>query len=260
MQTSSGRWARGTRIALTIVSIVVIQTGVCGLAALPVLVAASHLIAAIESVTLGAVVAAVILVPAYAVFALGLMMWSALASRLLGLRTPENAQLPIAAMSWDLMRWVQYVVAMHVVRVLAGFLYRGSPIWSWYLRLNGARVGRGVYVNSVFLSDHNLLELGDGVVIGADVHLSGHTVERGILKTSRVRIAAGATIGVGSVVEIGAEIGPRCQIGALSFVPKFATLPGDSVYAGIPVRRLDRPAKEDAGASRARAEAAVPGA
>ena len=29
-------------------------------------------------------------------------------------------------------------------RALAGWLFRGSPIWTAYLRLNGARIGRGV--------------------------------------------------------------------------------------------------------------------
>jgi carbonic anhydrase/acetyltransferase-like protein (isoleucine patch superfamily) len=70
------------------------------------------------------------------------------------------------------------------------------------------------------------------------VHLSGHTVERGVVTTGSVRVGAGATIGLGSVVDIGAEIGPGCVVGALSLVPKFATLSAGAVYAGIPVRRL----------------------
>ncbi len=35
-------------------------------------------------------------------------------------------------------------------------------------RVTGARIGRRVYVNTLFISDHNLLEFGDDVVIGAD--------------------------------------------------------------------------------------------
>lgn len=105
-------------------------------------------------------------------------------------------------------------------------------------RLNGARLGRRVYVNTVFISDHNLLECGDDVVIGSEVHLSGHTVERGIVKTAPVILGDGVTVGVASVIEIGVTVGPHSEIGALSFVPKHARLPGDSVYAGAPVRRL----------------------
>ena len=61
---------------------------------------------------------------------------------------------------------------------------------------------------------------GDGVVIGESVHLSGHTVEGGVVKTGRVRLGRGVTVGLGSMVGIGVEAGERCQIGALSVVPK----------------------------------------
>ena len=61
-------------------------------------------------------------------------------------------------------------------------------MWTAYLRMNGARIGRRVYINTLLLSDHNLLAIGDDVVIGANVCLSGHTVESGLLKTGRVTI------------------------------------------------------------------------
>ena len=71
------------------------------------------------------------------------------------------------------------MISTHVVRVLVGTFFRSSPLWTWYMKLNGARIGRGVYINSLSISDHNMLEFGDGVVIGESVHLSGHTVEGG---------------------------------------------------------------------------------
>jgi acetyltransferase-like isoleucine patch superfamily enzyme len=130
------------------------------------------------------------------------------------------------------------MAALHVVRVLAGSLFRGSPIWTAYLRWSGARIGRRVYLATVALSDYNLLEFGDDVVIGADVHLSGHTVEAGVVKTARVRLGRGVTVGIGSVIDIGVDVGDECQIGALSFVPKGATLQPGAVYVGRPVRRV----------------------
>jgi acetyltransferase-like isoleucine patch superfamily enzyme len=184
------------------------------------------------------VIYSVILVPCYIAFALALMVASPLATWLTGARTAPNLELRIADMDWRLMRWVRYMAAIHVVRVFAGTLFRGSPIWTAYLRLNGARMGRGVYVNTLFISDHNLLDFGDGVVIGSEVHISGHTVEHGIVKTSPVVLGDRVTIGLGSVIEIGVTIGRDTQIGALSFVPKHTTLPGAAVYVGAPVRQL----------------------
>jgi acetyltransferase-like isoleucine patch superfamily enzyme len=98
-------------------------------------------------------------------------------------------------------------------------------------------MGRRVWINSTEIVDHNLLEFGDDVVVGADVHLSGHTVEAGVVKTGRVRVGRNVTIGVGSVVCVGTVIGDGTQIGALSFVPKGTRLEGNAVYIGAPVRR-----------------------
>ena len=109
---------------------------------------------------------------------------------------------------------VRGVAVNHVVRVLAGQLLRGTPPWSFYLRLSGARVGRRVYVNSLSVSDYNLLEFGDDVVIGADAHIAGHTVERGVVKMAPVSLGPGVMVGVGSIVDIGATAGAGCQIGA----------------------------------------------
>jgi acetyltransferase-like isoleucine patch superfamily enzyme len=145
----------------------------------------------------------------------------------------------IADLDWDLIDWARYGIASHVVRVFAGTLLRSTPIWVWYMRLNGARIGRRVWVNSLDVRDECLLEIGDDVVIGGGVHLSGHTVERGVVRTARIKLGAGTTVGVGSHVEIGVETGPRCQIGSLSVVPKFSRLDGDAVWVGRPVRRLD---------------------
>jgi acetyltransferase-like isoleucine patch superfamily enzyme len=108
-------------------------------------------------------------------------------------------------------------------------VFRGSPIWTSYLRLNGAHIGRRVYINTVNISDHNLLDFGNDVVFGGDVHISWHTVEAGVLKTGRVRLGRNVTIGVGSVIEIGVEVGEHAQIGAFSFVPKQTTLPGNGI-------------------------------
>lgn len=177
--------------------------------------------------------------PAYFLFAIGLMVCSAVAVGVLGWRTPCDTSMPIARMEWPLLHWARGLAVAHVVRLVAGSLLRATPLWSMYLRLNGARVGQRVYVNSLQVMDHNLLELGHGVVIGSAAHLSGHTVEHGMVKTGHVRLGRNVTIGVGSVIGIDVTIGADTQVGALSLVPKHSRLAAGAVYAGIPVQRLD---------------------
>jgi UDP-3-O-[3-hydroxymyristoyl] glucosamine N-acyltransferase len=83
------------------------------------------------------------------------------------------------------------------------------------------------------------------VVIGGGVHLSGHTVEDGVVKTAGVRLGSNVTIGLGSVIEIGVEIGSNSQVGALSFVPKYAKLKG-----GVRLRWQSRGAAQIGGCAR----------
>lgn len=236
----SGRGRRWARVAVAMSGFALVQIAVCGFALLPVVLAWQQLLVNLPPDDLpGLLAVGVAILPSYAVFALLLMVFSATANRLLGWRTPADAAMPIRELSWPLLTWVCYVGAIRVVRVFGGTLYCGSPIWTAYLRLNGARVGRRVHVNSVYLSDHNLLELGDDVVIGGEAHVSAHTVEHGTVKTGLVRIGRGATIGLGTVVDIDVHIGDRCQVGALSLVPKHARLQAGGVYVGIPVRRVN---------------------
>jgi acetyltransferase-like isoleucine patch superfamily enzyme len=230
------------RAAGAILTILIVEVCVCGASAtIPALLLLA-LTRTVENPWWRVAALAMSAMPAYVLFALCLMVLSSTTARVTGARTPPDAEMRIAEMSWPLLQWARYMAASHVVRLFVGVLFRGTPIWTLYLRLNGARFGRRVYVNSLFLSDHNLLTFGHDVVIGGDVHLSGHTVERGIVKTGRVTLGDGVTIGLCSVVEIDVEIGRHAQIGALSFVPKHARLEPGEVYVGIPVKPLHPPA------------------
>jgi acetyltransferase-like isoleucine patch superfamily enzyme len=230
---------RTWRIAWTIASLTAVQTAICAISMMPVIWIWSYLAAIPPSRPATRLIAfSSAIVPSYVLFALCLMTVSPLAIRLLGWNTPPDRDLRIADLEWPLLRWVRYAASLHVTRVLAGTFFRGSPMWTTHLRLNGARLGKRVYINSLGVSDYNLFECGDDCVIGGSVHLSGHTVEAGVLKTAAVRLGPGVTVGLGSVVEIGVEVGANAQIGALSFVPKHTHLAGGGIYAGIPVTRL----------------------
>lgn len=230
--------ARYLRVGWTLLRIIIVQTLVCGAAAAPVVLLWQRADTQAFPPAARLVIQSLLIVPSYLLFAVMLLITSPVGTWISRLRTPNGVTLRIADLEWPLLRWVEYMTASHIVRVLAGTLFRGSPLWSFYLRLNGASIGRGVYVNSLSVSDHNLLDFGDRVVIGADVHLSGHTVEGGLLKTGHVTVGHDVTIGTGSVVEIDVAIGAGAQIGALSFVPKHTRLDGGVVYAGVPARPL----------------------
>jgi serine acetyltransferase len=235
---SRARPAARLRIAWMIASFAVVQALICGAAIVPLALGWAWLLEVTPAGFARIVAVSLAALPTYGVFAILLMAASAFTLRALGWQTPPDSQMRIADFDWPVLNWARSMAALHVVRVLAGSLFRASPVWTAYLRWSGARIGRRAYLASLALSDYNLLEIGDDVVIGADVHLSGHTVEGGIVKTARVRLGRGVTVGIGSVIDIGVDVGDECQIGALSFVPKGATLQPGAIYVGRPVRRV----------------------
>ena len=234
--------AKSARVAWTVASIFAVESLVFGLSGLPAFLFWTWALswATPPWPLVRPLVLAVSLVPAYLVFATTLVVLSAASTRILGWRTSPGGHWRLADLEWGLLNWSRYMISTHVVRVLVGTFFRSSPLWTWYMKLNGAKIGSGVYINSLSISDHNLLEMGDGVVIGEGVHLSGHTVEGGVVKTGYVRLGRGVTVGLGSMVGIGVEAGDRCQIGALSVVPKNTKLEAAAIYAGVPVRRIER--------------------
>jgi acetyltransferase-like isoleucine patch superfamily enzyme len=234
--------AQTGRAAWTIFSILVVESLVFGFSVLPAFYFWTWTLtwAIPDFPLLRPVIVATTLVPAYLVFAISFARLSALSTGAFGWRTVPDRQMKLRDLDWPLMNWVRYMASTHIVRVLVGTVFRSSPLWTAYMRWNGARMGRGVHINSLSISDHNMLEFGDGVVIGESVHLSGHTVEGGMVKTGRVKLGRFVTVGLGSMVGINVQAGERCQIGALSVVLKGSTLDGDSIYAGVPARKIDK--------------------
>jgi len=240
----TGRWARRARVTWAVCSIIVMECLILGLAVLPAVsfwtwVADWRMVPDWAQ----ALVMAMAFVPAYVLFALSVLLYSAFVAWLFRWRTKPGLELRLADMSWPVLDWGRYLMTIHVARTFAGAVFRSTPVWGLYLRLNGATLGRGCWVNSLKLMDHSLLEFGDHVVIGSDASVSGHVIERGLLKTAPVRLGRHVTIGINSVVGIGTTIGDGTQVGALSVVAKYSVLEPNAVYAGTPARRIERTAR-----------------
>jgi acetyltransferase-like isoleucine patch superfamily enzyme len=234
--------AQTGRVTWTVLSIFVVETMTLGLSVLPAFMFWEWSLTWLPDrwPLVRPALVAMSLVPAYLVFAVALVGLSAFGTGVLGWRTPAPGEWKLRDLEWPLLNWSRYMISTHVVRVLVGTLFRASPLWTLYLRWNGARIGRGVYINSLSISDHNMLDFGDGVVLGENVHLSGHTVEGGMVKTGHVRLGRFVTVGLGSMVGINVEVGERTAIGAMSAVLKGTKLDADSIYAGVPVKKMDR--------------------
>lgn len=186
---------------------------------------------------LNVLVIAVSILPSYFVFCLALMAITAATTKLMRWRAPLG-DTPIKGYPKPFLRWVKYNVATHVVRIFAGEVLRASPVWRWFLKANGMKIGRGVHINTAALYDLNLITMEDHVVIGGKAQVVAHTVEAGVLRTAPVIFRKGATIGTHSIVTPGVEVGEGGRIGALSFVTKGTKVPPRTAYGGVPAKLI----------------------
>jgi non-ribosomal peptide synthetase-like protein len=111
----------------------------------------------------------------------------------------------------------------------------GTPLLVSWLRLLGARIGRGVWCESWCLPEADLVELGDGASVGRGCVLQTHLFHDRVLSTDRVRLEAGASVGPHGVVLPGAVLQEQASVGPASLVVRGDVLPAGSRWIGNPV-------------------------
>jgi non-ribosomal peptide synthetase-like protein len=116
-------------------------------------------------------------------------------------------------------------------------LIADSPIYPFFLRAMGAKVGAYCHIGSLRVGAAcDLVTIGDDVVVGGDVKFTVSIVERGRLILKRVTIANDAIIGANSVIEGGASVGEAAELGPLSMVPCGLHIPQFQRFHGSPAR------------------------
>ncbi|MEV5509701.1 Pls/PosA family non-ribosomal peptide synthetase [Streptomyces orinoci] len=115
-------------------------------------------------------------------------------------------------------------------------LLTGSPWVCPVLRLFGARIGRRVWLATTYLTEFDLVEIGDDAAVGEFTSVQTHLFEDRVMKMSFTRIGPGASVGARSVVLYDATVGAGTGVDALSLVMKGERLPEGTRWRGIPSR------------------------
>jgi len=113
-----------------------------------------------------------------------------------------------------------------------------TPFANWRLKMLGAKIGKNVQINSKFIFDASLLEIGDNSVIGGGAVIIGHQVQRGVLKLKKVKIGKNVTIGSNAIVPPGCEIGDKAIIGAGAVLLKNTKVEPRSIWYGVPATNV----------------------
>ena len=133
---------------------------------------------------------------------------------------------------------IQWAWSMIFHRIALFFLPYLVPsfIGNMYYRLSGAKLGKGVQINSAHVNDAGSVTLGDGVVLGGKPTINAHLTEKGELVMAPVKVGDGALLGMGSVVQPGCTIGEGAIVASRAVVPKWTDIPAGEVWAGIPAK------------------------
>ncbi len=137
-------------------------------------------------------------------------------------------------------RWAFLGSIAGLAKILILGHLKGMPILNAFYRALGAKIGKGVMINTCNMFDVDLIEIGDNTFIGGDAVIIGHVGEAGLLRIRPVRIGKGCTVGQYSVIFPGATMEDGSVLGALSLLPKGKTLPAGTVWGGNPIREIKR--------------------
>jgi non-ribosomal peptide synthetase-like protein len=111
----------------------------------------------------------------------------------------------------------------------------GTPVMTAWLRGLGARIGKGVWVESYWLPETDLVTLRDAATVNRGCVLQTHLFHDRILRTDTVVLREGATLGPGGIVLPGSTIGARTTLGPASLVMAAESVPDDTRWLGNPI-------------------------
>lgn len=114
-----------------------------------------------------------------------------------------------------------------------------TPFGPWFLRAMGMKIGARAFINTEFISDPRLIEVGEDAVVGGSVHLFAHYGGGGHLTIAPVRIGARATLGQGATLMGGVEVGDDALVLPHSVVLPGTRIAAGEVWGGVPARRMD---------------------
>ncbi|MDL9938409.1 amino acid adenylation domain-containing protein [Gordonia sp. ABSL1-1] len=111
----------------------------------------------------------------------------------------------------------------------------GTPILNLWLRLLGARIGRGVWCETYWLPEADLVSLGDGATVQRGCVVQTHLFHDRVMAIDEVVLGAGATLGPHCVALPAAGLGESATVGPASLVMRGDVVPAHTRWQGNPI-------------------------
>ena len=139
---------------------------------------------------------------------------------------------------WSSFVWRNELADTFVEVVAAPWFARaatGTAVLNLWLRAMGARIGLGVWCETYWLPEADLIDLRAGATVGRGCVVQTHLFHDRILSMDRVTIADGGTLGPNSVILPAARIGRHATVGPVSLVMRGESVPDKTRWIGNPV-------------------------
>ncbi len=111
---------------------------------------------------------------------------------------------------------------------------RGTPWLPIAFNLMGAKIGKGVYLDTTDITEFDCVRIGDYSELNALTCPQTHLFEDRVMKIDEVTIGARVYMGPRSAVLYSAVVGDNARLGALTLVMKGEHIPANGNWAGCP--------------------------
>lgn len=139
---------------------------------------------------------------------------------------------------WSSFVWRNEVSDAFVETVAAPWFARaanGTAVMNVWLRGLGATIGRGVWCETYWLPEADLVTLGDGATVERGCVVQTHLFHDRIMSMDTVTLGAGATLGPHCVALPAAGLGDGATVGPASLVMRGDIVPPSTRWQGNPI-------------------------
>jgi hypothetical protein len=132
--------------------------------------------------------------------------------------------------------WFYHNALTYLVRFTFLDFVTPSPLNTLFFKMMGMKIGKGVMINTPYISDPCMITLEDHVTVGGSATIFAHYGQKGILIISPVVIGKGATIGLKASIMGDVVVGPAVVVPPHSvLLPKTRLLNNGQSAAAQPV-------------------------
>jgi len=133
--------------------------------------------------------------------------------------------------------YFRYWLVKRVLDLAPAQFMNGTPIYPIYLRLLGTKVAKDAQLSAITIGAHDLAEIGADASLSSGVVLDNVTVERGLIRFSKITVGDHAYIGSNAVISGGSQVKAWGELQDLSYLSAGQVIAEREVWKGSPAEK-----------------------